>query len=225
MNLKKLGVWGAVLAGGLLLSGQASAATTTVSRSFAGNDCAGYFGGTGDGGFDACTVFVNHNGDVIELSPVIAKYDGGSGGLSLDETNGTDFPSISGGEFSFSNLTSDDDDYNITGEWDYTRDIEGGDPGVRYWVAKAGSGFELFFNVESTLAASGGVCDEATADIYTYACLNEAEIVTSGDWTTPDNKNLSHITFYDTAEVPLPAAAWLFGSALLGLVGLSRKKS
>jgi hypothetical protein len=33
------------------------------------------------------------------------------------------------------------------------------------------------------------------------------------------------ITFTDVSEVPVPAAAWLFGSALLGLAGLKRKQS
>ena len=68
---RKLGVLGGVLAGSLLLSGQASAADlTTVSRSFAGNDCSGYFGT----GFGACNIFVDNNGEDVELSPVIAKY-------------------------------------------------------------------------------------------------------------------------------------------------------
>ena len=35
----------------------------------------------------------------------------------------------------------------------------------------------------------------------------------------------SHTTAYGPATVPVPAAAWLFGSALLGLVGLARRKS
>lgn len=35
----------------------------------------------------------------------------------------------------------------------------------------------------------------------------------------------SHTTAYGPAVVPLPAAAWLFGSALLGLVGLARRKT
>ncbi len=29
----------------------------------------------------------------------------------------------------------------------------------------------------------------------------------------------------DASAVPLPAAVWLFGSALMGLVGVSRRKS
>jgi len=32
-------------------------------------------------------------------------------------------------------------------------------------------------------------------------------------------------THVDTAVVPIPAAAWLFGSGLLGLVGIARRKN
>jgi hypothetical protein len=57
---------------------------------------------------------------------------------------------------------------------------------------------------------------------------------TSGTWSTEpiaalmphgNIPGLSHISFYDTA-VPIPAAAYLFGSALIGLAGIGyRRKS
>lgn len=57
---------------------------------------------------------------------------------------------------------------------------------------------------------------------------------TSVDWDTinlPTNGNnpinLSHISLYTSTggpgEVPLPAAVWLFGSALMGLVGIRKR--
>jgi len=36
-------------------------------------------------------------------------------------------------------------------------------------------------------------------------------------------QDLSHMTIYTTSPVPLPAALWLFGPALLGLMGFRRK--
>jgi hypothetical protein len=55
---------------------------------------------------------------------------------------------------------------------------------------------------------------------------------TFGHWMTqvPDGtfKGLSHITAYaspDAAVVPVPAAVWLFGSGLAGLLGAARRKS
>ncbi len=37
--------------------------------------------------------------------------------------------------------------------------------------------------------------------------------------------DLNFRTYVDTSVVPIPAAAWLFGSGLLGLVGVARRKS
>jgi len=36
---------------------------------------------------------------------------------------------------------------------------------------------------------------------------------------------VSEVTFENASAVPVPAAAWLFGSGLLGLIGMSRKKA
>ena len=46
----------------------------------------------------------------------------------------------------------------------------------------------------------------------------------TGEWDTTnpfDGRNLSHMSAY---VVPVPAAVWLFGSGLLGLVGIARRK-
>jgi hypothetical protein len=53
--------------------------------------------------------------------------------------------------------------------------------------------------------------EELTYAYFTLTQLNIGEILT-----------ISHIT---TAAVPVPAAAWLFGSALLGLVGVARRRT
>lgn len=56
--------------------------------------------------------------------------------------------------------------------------------------------------------------------------------INSGKWkTAPGNgTGLSHYLAFggkpsDVSEVPVPAAVWLFGSALAGLVGTARRKS
>jgi len=196
-------------AGVTMLFAALSANSATVSRQFDGNDCSGYFGT----GFDSCTIFVNSGGETIELSPVIAKYEED---LSLDEVNNTVFPTIDGTEFTFSNLGTD----NSTGDFLYTKD-DLFDPGTRYWATKASDGFILFWEVDDSAVAGGGVCD--VADVFNLACLDAALEVTSGSWTTIDDKELSHITFYDTAIIPVPAAVWLFGSAL-GLLGWVRRR-
>lgn len=47
--------------------------------------------------------------------------------------------------------------------------------------------------------------------------------VTSGDWAISGSQALSHVNLY-AQVVPVPAAVWLFGSGLLGLVGVARRK-
>jgi len=182
----------------------------TVSKSFSGNDCSGYFGQ----GFDSCTIFVDSEGTDIELSPVIAKF---GGDLTLSETNDELFASVDGSEFGFSELG----DENSTGTWTYTPGTN--DPGVRYWATKAANGFILSWEVDETAISTGGVCD--VSDVFTLNCLDAAQVQTSNTWSTPDGKELSHITFYDTAVVPVPAAVWLLGSALGGLGFMRRRKS
>ena len=50
----------------------------------------------------------------------------------------------------------------------------------------------------------------------------------SGEWNVAWGQDLSHLSIYETSdvpEVPVPAAAWLFGSGLIGLVGVARRKN
>mgnify|MGYP001822172718 CR=1 FL=1 len=50
----------------------------------------------------------------------------------------------------------------------------------------------------------------------------------SGEWSVAWGEDLSHLSIYGTPavpEVPVPAAAWLFGSGLIGLVGVARRKN
>ena len=56
------------------------------------------------------------------------------------------------------------------------------------------------------------------------ACLQAAQSVFSGTWSTPGGKELSHLSFYNSGVVPVPAAVWLFGSGLIGLIAVARRK-
>ena len=47
------------------------------------------------------------------------------------------------------------------------------------------------------------------------------DIVLNGFW--PAQGAISHVSIYGSA-VPVPAAVWLFGSGLLGLIGIARRK-
>lgn len=175
------------------------------------NDCAGYFGDN----FEACAIQIN--GEII--SPIIAKIGYGDGGAIEETETNTLFPTIDGSEFdiTFTDGVGNDNE----GTWSYTPD-DANDPAVRFWVAKGGNEFTLFWQVADSEILAGGACYGVT---FTLACLNAAEVVTSGDWSTPGGGNLSHITYYDTNVIPVPAAVWLFGSGLLGLVGVARRRA
>lgn len=182
-----------------------------ITRAFSGNDCSGYFGSGFDA--DACEIFVNENNEQIKISPVIAKYEINDDGNAVTgtEINSSAFDSFDGSEISFAPDSS--------GTWTYTPGTD--DPGIRYWAAKAGNDFNLFWYVDD---AEEGVC---AGDAYNFACLNLAQVVTQGFWETPEGKNLSHITFYDSEppiSVPEPGSLALFGLGMLGLF-FARKKT
>ena len=48
--------------------------------------------------------------------------------------------------------------------------------------------------------------------------------IAQADYTGSIGDGVSYLLYTDAAVVPVPAAAWLFGSGLLGLVGVARRK-
>jgi hypothetical protein len=168
------------------------------------NDCSGYFGS----GFENCRIAFGET----DISPVIIKFD-------MDDEEDTEinselFPSVTGDEWEASDTT----DNFSEGTWTYT--LGDDDPDVRFWAAKSGPGFVLFWDVDADDKTS--LCDGTENSL---ACLMAANPVTTGTWATLDGKGLSHLTFYDSAPspVPVPAAFWLFGTALIGFIGVSRR--
>jgi hypothetical protein len=175
------------------------------------NDCSGYFGKANDDPEVWCDVGAGLDEAV---SPWVAKLDGED---SNEDTTNEFFSSIDGDEFSFEFDGGD-------GSWLYNPGA--GDPAIRYWVAKAGDFFNLFWTVD----AESENCKEGLfSSNYTLACLEEALSVTAGSFTSPKD-SLSHITFYDTGEtppppIPLPAAGWLLLAGVGGLAAMRRKKT
>jgi len=79
----------------------------------------------------------------------------------------------------------------------------------------------------SSLAATGG---SAPGDLVTQALTGinwgsvNSSAVTTIQFVVTGVQNLDSIIDNVVATVPVPAAVWLFGSGLLGLVGIARRK-
>ena len=67
----------------------------------------------------------------------------------------------------------------------------------------------------------GGSTTDKTVKWSAYHLIDG---VTNGYWVYDGVKELSHLSVYVANPVPVPAAVWLFGSGLLGLIAASRRR-
>ena len=106
------------------------------------------------------------------------------------------WPDTSNAGLEIFNLTFNDDNEAIDGEWSYS-----GPAIVGYIVIKAGNQYAVYD--------------------YTGVAMQNM-----GIWDTSElgNKGVSHITAYQAKVVPIPAALWLMVSGLAGLGLMQRRK-
>jgi len=95
------------------------------------------------------------------------------------------------------------------------------DPTLDYCTVQAGSGLShtgLFSNIQSNFYWSGTESDDMNAWRFCFDAggqFNGSKGAYLSAWAVRSG---------DVSAVPVPAAVWLFGSGLLGLLGLARRK-
>ena len=201
--------------------------TTTVSVVISdNNDCgtSGYFNFPGGTGFSNCAIWVNDDQqNPTSVSPVIAQF----GTSAVENGSGTPtdinslYTSITGVEWTFSDNSTNGDNEIISGNWAYNP--TGDDPAVRFWTSKSANTVALYYDLADTDLTG---CS-TPSELLSLACLNLAQEATSGSWDTTNNKELSHITFFnggskppcekDCDQVPEPTALLITGSGLVAI--------
>ena len=104
---------------------------------------------------------------------------------------------------------------DTTGTWELT-----GSTKPLFFVSKYNGGYDIFTYMGGDISPFSDSWD----DIYRGTIGAECK-TTGGGKPTGDincNATTSHLSVYGV--VPVPAAVWLFGSGLLGLVGVARRK-
>jgi len=99
------------------------------------------------------------------------------------------------------------------------------DDGLRSLVVSAAEAIALFLNAES-------VIDDFLANKHIVNAIDARSVIYIGDWLSLANSSFdegdqylvfTEVSGSSVSAVPLPAAVWLFGPALLGFMGFRRK--
>ena len=155
------------------------------------------------------------NGDLTDTSCDISEVEAFLS-ITVDEnfiigskanSNGDPITSWTQDEFDLGTLTVTADT-NTSGTWTLT----GGSVAPLFFVDKYNGGYDIFtYMGPGTDPFSDSWDDSLRGSSIGASCLE-----------INCNATTSHISVYGV--VPVPAAVWLFGSGLLGLVGVARRK-
>jgi hypothetical protein len=209
---------GILLAVGALVSAGSSAATTCDSNSISG---------LVDGSYPCFETsiefrFKSHGPHPDTLTATYNSKTHKGGGISLFQLSSTDSYSITNTVFDFSaNIQHS----ILTGSMSISGKID----------SLNASGLLMTANLTGVYGEAGNLVGFNTKDIWCSAAINDAiggsgctkaEVVYFSldkalDLNARHSQKIYGIAY---TSVPLPATAWLFGSGLLGLVGIARRK-
>ncbi|WP_286234047.1 PEP-CTERM sorting domain-containing protein [Thalassotalea sediminis] len=211
----------------LSVSTSAVAGLTTVSTFInEKNDCKDFFDNdsgiginkTGGSGFSDCKIYSEDENEVqYDIAWVLSKFDVDSGdyeeGAKFNNQmakvdwefngNGTNLSNSASGNWTFNNSNVD----------------------IYYWIAKTGKGYNLFWTVNDsainngTCSAFDGTNNSVSDSNLSLACISSAVAVNEGTYLTPNEKGLSHLTFFGKEE-PAPAVVQVSEPGMLTLFGL-----
>lgn len=108
---------------------------------------------------------------------------------------------------------------DTTGTWSLT----GGSVAPLFFVDKYDSGYDLYMYMGPGSDPFSDSWDGSNRGTVGATCVTTGGGPPTGDVNC--GATTSHISVYGSSVVPIPAAVWLFGSGLLGLVGIARKRS
>jgi len=87
-----------------------------------------------------------------------------------------------------------------------------------------GQEYDIYSVGGGTLESEGFYPESSPPAIPEYIDSNDSFLVIPGNWRVGDDRNYDSINWHiTTSVVPIPAAFWLFGSALMGLGWMRRK--
>jgi hypothetical protein len=153
-------------------------------------------------------------GDSMATTVCIGTFCGmGHVSMSGGSSNGT-------GTFEYNGPASDMSSYTLLG-FDWGADLLGASVDI---IFSDSSNTTSTVASWSSLAATGGLLVSQTPMGITWGGLESSEI-TKIQFVVTGVGNLDSSIDNFTAVVPVPAAAWLFGSALLGLARVKRRKA
>ena len=115
--------------------------------------------------------------------------------------------------------------YNISFDWNRdfgsingVQDI--GNLTVTFGSTVIGS-FDPFANSPGTFSAAGLLASGASTDFS----LDFSSTAYDDNWGNTDRIYVTNFSITEVSAVPVPAAVWLFGSGLLGLIGIARRRA
>ena len=123
-------------------------------------------------------------------------------------------------------------EYVYLGDWSFTGSptLTGNSNGYSYWIstmdvenAETDTWNQAKFNLFRELDALTFLDSAFTNDTYAISELG-AHTQVCYPWSCQTGLGTLGGTLTRVSSVPVPAAVWLFGSGLIGLVGLSRRK-